>query len=350
MLKDLGSEYSTWFGHAAARVDDERLLTLTHPSQQQRLAVALAAALDAGRYFCSRLYGDKQVKSKSSPTDLVTDVDPKCEETIRRHIRGAFPEDPILGEESTEPGSAAAHRAATAAMQEERIWVVDPLDGTTNFVQQIPLSAVSIAYAERGCPRVAVIFDPYRSEVFLAVHGAGAYLCREPEAERWLATRERNGHDERDDYDKCDGRDGSATASATDLPGVRMTVSEQVRLQRSVVATGFPSRMPARLTRDPALRVSAEVKSLRAFGTAALHMAYVASGRLDAYWEYDLNAWDLAAGALLVREAGGLVQDIDGSDYDLTVRNVLAAGRSELLEELRKRVAPREIETGAGDE
>ncbi|MCL6627121.1 inositol monophosphatase family protein [Alicyclobacillus shizuokensis] len=287
---------------------------MAHSAEQARLAVAVAAALEAGRYFSSRLYNDKQVKSKSSPSDLVTDVDPKCEDIIRRHIRSSFADDAILGEETTEPGSDAARAAASQAVDQERVWVVDPLDGTTNFVQQIPLSAVSIAYAERGLPIVGVVFDPYRSEVFLGLRGQGAYLCSAEAAEAWM------------------GRPDEP------LPGVRLSASAQETVARSVIATGFPSRHPVRESRAAALAIASQVKSLRVLGTAAIEMAYVAAGRLDAYWEYDLNAWDLAAGALLVTEAGGIVLDVEEHPYDLTLRNVVAAGRESLARALCARI------------
>ncbi len=245
----------------------------------------------------------------------MTDVDPKCEEIIRRHVRSAYPEDAILGEETTAPGSEAARKAASQATDEKRVWVVDPLDGTTNFVQQIPLSAVSVAYAERGQPVIGVVFDPYRSEVFLAVRGEGAYLCSEQEAEVWLCSKRREG-----------------------LPGTRLQASSQEDIQKSVVATGFPSRQPVRESRAAALAIATRVKSLRVLGTAAIEMAYVAAGRLDAYWEYDLNAWDLAAGALLVQEAGGSVLDVDENPYDLTLRNVVAAGREALAKALCEQI------------
>jgi myo-inositol-1(or 4)-monophosphatase len=294
----------------------ESVMNVTQGSHLQRcLAVAAEAALAAGAYFRSRLDTDKEVHTKSSPSDLVTDVDPKCEEMIRSAIRSAFPDHAWLGEESTGAGHEASSRAAAAGVTAPALWIVDPLDGTTNFVYGIPLSTVSIAYAENGVVKVGIVYDPYREESFVAVRGQGARIVPTAELRRWT--------------DRPEGT----------LPGQPIRVSEVQRIGDSVVATGFPTRAEARQwTTQAGIQLAGRVKNLRALGSAALHLAYVACGRLDAFWEYDLNAWDLAAGALLVEEAGGCVRSLHGGGYHLELRDIVASGHPALCDAIAEAV------------
>lgn len=281
----------------------------------QVASTAIKAALEAGEFFSSKVNSQKMIKIKSSPSDLVTDVDPECERMIRAQIAAQFPLHEVLGEETTEPGSEASAKAAAAVRQKEHLWIVDPLDGTTNFVYETPLSVVSIGYAEVGVVQVGVVYDPYRKEVFLGIRDFGSWLLTAKMADEW------------------------AREPASTIPGRRLIASERVRLSDSVVATGFPTRSEARdKTTEAGLRLSGQVKSLRAYGSAALHLAYVAAGRLDGFWEYDLNAWDIAAGALLVEAAGGVVRDLNGSAYTLSVRDIVACGQHALAEDIRHRV------------
>ncbi|GMA49528.1 inositol-1-monophosphatase [Alicyclobacillus contaminans] len=267
------------------------------------MRVALAAALDAGDYFASRIDTIHEVKTKSSPSDLVTDVDPECERRIRACIQQSFPDHAVLGEESTAPGWQASMAATAEVASASHLWIVDPLDGTTNFVQGLPLSVVSIAYAEAGRLCAGVVYDPYRQEVFYAMRGAGSFVAKAEEIRAALR------------------------GSASTLPGRTLSVQKDKPLKGCVVGTGVPTRGQARdWTTAAALRLAGNIKSLRALGAAALQLAYVAAGRLDAFWEYDLNAWDLAAGVLLIWEAGGCVQSMDGQTYHLQVRDVVAAG------------------------
>ncbi len=290
-------------------------LTATISQWREQLLVALEVAKEAGDYFRSRIHDVREVKTKSSPSDLVTDVDPECERRIRAGIAKRFPDHRVLGEESTAPGAAASAEAAAKVASAEHLWIVDPLDGTTNFVHGIPLSVVSVAYAERGTLCVGVVYDPYRQELFYAVRGGGAYVLNPGESYTLAA-------------------DG-----VVNLPGQRLQVSTTAPLARCVVATGVPTRGESRAwTTEAAVRLMGKVKSFRALGAAALHLAYVASGRIDAFWEYDLNAWDLAAGVLLVQEAGGVVREIGGSPYHIEVRDVIAAGSSDIADELNRAV------------
>lgn len=294
------------------------------------LKVAMEGALEAGAYFRSRLHTDKDVKTKSSPSDLVTDVDPHCEALIRQRIAIAFPHHSILGEETTAPGAEASAQAAASVVGEEALWIVDPLDGTTNFVYSIPLSTVSIGYAEAGVIQVGVISDPYRDELFYAVRGAGAWRASTAQVQAWCL---------------------EPTQS---WPGQVLQATTVETLADSVVAAGFPTRAAAReQTIEAGIRMTGQLKSLRALGSAALHLAYVAAGRLDAFWEYDLNAWDLAAGMLMVSEAGGCTESLAGEPYHLRARDIVAAGTRPLAAAIRAVVydalVPGCLDSGEGD-
>lgn len=287
----------------------------TLDSRIQIAGVAMAAAHEAGDFFKSKIDSPKVVKTKSSASDLVTEVDPECERMIRERILHAFPTHEILGEESTPPGSEASAQAAAAVVEAPHLWVVDPLDGTTNFVYEVPLSVVSIAYAESGIIQVGMIYDPYRSEFFLGIRNMGAWRLTADDAAEWI-------------------KNPSST-----IPGRKLSVSTSEDLQDSVVASGFRTRARARdLTTEAGFRLSARVKSLRSFGSAAMHLAYVAAGRLDAFWEYDLNAWDLAAGVLLVELAGGSCMDLNGAPYTLSVRDIVVSGQKGLGDTIRAEV------------
>lgn len=278
------------------------------------LTTALEAALEAGDYFKSRFATELVVKTKSSIADLVTDVDPYCEQLIRTRIHQSFETHQVLGEESVEPGREASERATRAVAEESALWIVDPLDGTTNYVNAIPLSVVSIAFASRGELLVGVIYDPYREEVFYAQQGNGARLASRADVVEWL---------------------GRAADRQAGLPGMKLSVSSVTEMRRAVVSTGMPMRHVDRdVMTQRAMRLILEAKSLRTLGAAALHLAYVAAGRIDMFWEYELNAWDVAAGVLLIREAGGVVKDLHGGQYSLLTRDIVASGRTDTADHI----------------
>ncbi|MCY7558131.1 inositol monophosphatase family protein [Paenibacillus macerans] len=257
-------------------------------------AVAINCASKAGEWIKSKLGGYGELGTKLSSRDLVTDVDKGAEAMIRKLILTHFPDHSILGEEGVAPGAAASAAALAAASEAEYLWIVDPIDGTTNFVHGFPFFCVSIALAYRGEVTVGVIYDPMRDELFLAEKGKGAYMH-----------------------------------------GQKCKVSAESVLSDSVVAVGFnPDREFALPTNMRGLNaLSGEVRSLRAAGSAALHLAYVAAGRLSGYYEVGLNAWDVAAGALIVAESGGIVTDTVGNPYDIGVRH-LAASNGKIHNEL----------------
>lgn len=244
------------------------------------MAVAERAAREAGALLLEMLPETqvvKQVAFKRNPTDLVTRADREAEEIIVRALRVAFPSHGILAEEGSKHAG------------DDYRWFIDPLDGTTNFAHGIPLFAVSIGLALRGQVVTGVVYHPPLDEMFMAERAGSAFVRR----------------------------DGA------DLP---LRVSEISAVPDAVVATGLPYdiRDTGRNTGQIAAltRVAQEVRIL---GAAALHLAYVAAGRLEAFWEPGLNPWDIAAGSLLVEEAGGQVSDMRGRPFGVDTSDILAS-------------------------
>jgi myo-inositol-1(or 4)-monophosphatase len=240
------------------------------------LNIAVRAARRAGSIINRAALegGNLQVRSKRA-NDFVTQVDQAAEQAILDIVRKAYPDHGFLAEESGASGADA-----------ETVWIIDPLDGTTNFIHAFPQYCVSIAVRSRGALAHAVVYDPTRNELFTASKGHGAYL-----------------------NDR------------------RIRVSKATRLNEALVGTGFPFKELTRLelyTRQlqALMRTCAGV---RRAGAAALDLAYVACGRLDAFWELGLAPWDMAAGALLIVEAGGLVGDLAGEQGYLDSGDICAA-------------------------
>ena len=229
--------------------------------------VAVDAARRAGALLLGQLGGAREVAYKTGPTNLVTDMDRRAESLIVDVLRAAYPAHGILTEEAGDLAGSTSER-----------WIVDPLDGTTNYAHGIPLFAVSIALVVDGRPQVGVIFDPGRDECFVAERGGGATLNGRP-------------------------------LRASGVPV----------LDESVLATGFAYTI--RQGHDTNLpehdAFSIRCRAVRAIGSAALSLAWVAAGRFDGFWELVLGPWDVAAGALLVEEAGGRVTDLAGGRVDL---------------------------------
>jgi myo-inositol-1(or 4)-monophosphatase len=213
------------------------------------------------------------VQSKS-PNDFVTEVDRAAEQAIIEVLRDAFPGHGILAEESGESGP-----------ESEFNWIIDPLDGTTNFIHGFPQYAVSIAQTKNGVLEHAVVFDPNTNELFTASRGSGAFL-----------------------NDR------------------RIRVSRRTRLNEALIGTGFPFRQFDNVDAYLAMfkELTQKTAGIRRPGAAALDLAYVAAGRLDGFWEMGLSPWDMAAGVLLIQEAGGLVSDLSGEGNHLTTGNVVA--------------------------
>jgi myo-inositol-1(or 4)-monophosphatase len=229
------------------------------------------------------------VESKSSSTDMVSEADRLAEDAIVSMLREERPDDGLLGEEGASVDGSSGRR-----------WVVDPLDGTTNYLYGIPQWAVSVALEDPSGTLAGVVFDPVAQELFRAARGGGAELSGGP-ADR--------------------GPGGRATHP--------LRVRTGAELSRSLVATGFGYDPERRRTQArAAAHVLPRVRDIRRAGAAALDLAWLAAGRLDGYWERGLEPWDWAAGRLLVTEAGGAVAELDGEPHGL------AAASGTLLPEL----------------
>ncbi len=244
-----------------------------HPT----LNIAIKAARRAGQII-NRASNDLDLikVTAKQPNDFVTEVDKAAEAAIIETLTDAYPGYGILAEES---GTTAGDGDG------EYQWIIDPLDGTTNFIHGMPQYAVSIALAKGKLIEQAVIFDPNQNEIFTASKGAGAFL------------------NER-----------------------RIRVSKRTKLQDALIGTGFPYRMFDHIDTYIAIfkELSQKTAGQRRPGAASLDLAYVAAGRYDGFWEFGLSPWDMAAGALLISEAGGLVSDLRGDATYLESGNLVA--------------------------
>ncbi|HXX51905.1 MAG TPA: inositol monophosphatase family protein [Xanthobacteraceae bacterium] len=244
------------------------------------LNVMIKAARRAGRGLKRDLGEIEHLQvSVKGPRNFVTAADRRAEAILREELAKARPDYGFLGEEG------GAHEGADKAHR----WIVDPLDGTTNFLHGIPHFAVSIALERNGTIVAGLVYNPANDEMFVAERGKGAFL---------------------DDK--------------------RIRVAARERLADAVVACGLPhyGRGDLALARNEIAAAQQHFAGLRRYGAAALDLAWVAAGRLDAYWERDLSPWDVAAGSLLVREAGGYVSDLDGGDAILRKGNVVAGNET----------------------
>jgi myo-inositol-1(or 4)-monophosphatase len=243
------------------------------------LALAERAARAGGEVLLSYFGRDPEgLASKTSITDPVSDADREAERVIRELLVRERPDDGVLGEEGTR-----------SAAVNDRTWIVDPLDGTVNFLYGLRNWAVSIALEDSDGVAVGVVFNPVDRECFSARRGEGAVLN-----------------------------------------GQAISVTECVSLERAMVATGFSYEAPRRVEQAKLLvELRPRIRDIRRPGAAALDLAYVACGRVDAFYERGLKPWDEAAGILLVREAGGVIAEMDGEPHGL-----VAAATPELLEQL----------------
>jgi myo-inositol-1(or 4)-monophosphatase len=237
---------------------------------QPMLNIAVRAARRAGDIIVRNVNRVHQLQITSKDrNDFVTEVDTKAELDIIETIRHTFPDHAFLGEESG--------RVASKTGKNEFVWIIDPLDGTTNFIHGFPQFAVSLAVERRGRLEHAVVYDPMRQELFTASRGDGAQL-----------------------------------------DGKRIRVSKQLEIDGALIGTGFPYRAN-RQWLDAYIEmlkfVMKESAGVRRPGSAALDLAYVAAGRLDGFWELGLAPWDTAAGTLLITEAGGMVGTLSGHEY-----------------------------------
>ena len=221
-------------------------------------------------------YGKEHSIKYKGPIDVVTEIDGEAEDFIVQRIREAFPDHSIIAEESGKLDGNKKNR-----------WFIDPLDGTSNYAKGLPIFSVSIAYAEEGNMRLACVYDPLRDECFYAEKGSGSWLN-----------------------------------------GKAIHVSTTKELLNAMLVTGFPYDIHKKNNNlDHFAAIVREVHTVRRLGSAALDLVYVAAGRLDGYWEIDISSWDIAAGTLIVEEAGGVVTTIHGDPnymrppYDIIASN-----------------------------
>jgi len=256
------------------------------------LNIAVKAARNAGSII-NRASLDLDILkiNTKSPNDFVTEVDHAAEQAIIETILTAYPGHGIMAEESGREHG---------AKHSDFVWIIDPLDGTTNFIHGFPVYCVSIALAFRGKVEQAVVYDPTRNDLFMASRGRGAYL-----------------------NDK------------------RLRVSRRTRLQDSLVGTGFPFRKGDNFQRYMKMfeAVMPHVAGLRRPGAAALDLCYVAAGYYDGFFETGLNPWDIAAGSLIITEAGGLVGNFTGESDFMNQREIVA-GSPKIYGQLVKLLTP----------
>ena len=241
------------------------------------LNIAVRAARTAGNIIARSFesHSDLEVESKGD-NDFVTKVDKEAEQAIIAKIKQSYPDHTFVGEES-----------GLTEGNDDFKWIIDPLDGTTNFLNGIPHFCVSIALQYKGKLDQAVVFDPLRGELFTASRGQGAQLN-----------------------------------------GFRIRVSQHKELANTVLATAFPFKKKDKEVLNKAMlqfsNIFTDSGDVRRSGSAALDMAYVAAGRYDGYWEQGIKPWDVAAGELLIREAGGLVSDFNGGHEHFKQEKIVA--------------------------
>jgi len=253
------------------------------------LNIAIRAARNAGDFIQRSSENVSQLTiNKKSQNDFVTEVDRMAEQEIIQVIKHAYPDHAILAEESGE------HKG------NDYTWVIDPLDGTTNFLHGYPQYAVSIALKHKGKTEVGVVYDPLRDDLFTAEKGGGATLNNR-----------------------------------------RIRVSKQSDLSVALIGTGFPFKYPQHLDAYMGMfkTLTPKTAGIRRAGSAALDLAYLAAGRLDGFWEIGLKEWDMAAGILLVQEAGGVVTDFSFNDNFVKSGNIII-GNPKMHQALYQAIEP----------
>ncbi len=254
------------------------------------IEIAKEAALEAGKILVKNLgkLSIDQIETKSK-NNFVTEIDKLAEKIIIDLIYSFHPNHCIFAEESGNNNKTSDYR-----------WIIDPLDGTTNYIHSIPFFCVSIALEFKGEIILGVVYDPVRDEMFYAEKGKGAYLNNKP-----------------------------------------INVSSKFNISESIITVGFPYKSHHNIGKyiNTLTKISGSCSNIRKVGSAAIDLAYVASGRFDGYWELDLSEWDIAAGIIIIREAGGRVTDLNGEFGFMETGNIIASNNhihSQILEVLNK--------------
>ncbi|XP_042220417.1 inositol monophosphatase 1-like isoform X3 [Homarus americanus] len=264
---------------------------MTSVNPQHCLSVALKLVKEAGELVRDAIKKKKNVETKSSVVDLVTESDKAVEKLLITGLSGVFPDHKFIGEESVAAGE-------KCVLTDEPTWIIDPIDGTMNFVHSFPYTCISVALWVNKDAEVGIVYNPVLEQMFTAVKGQGAFL-----------------NDEK-----------ISASGQTDL-GQALVFSE-------MGTSRDPEKVDTVLTNLTTLIT--KVHGCRTMGSAALHMAHVAWGVADANYTLGIHCWDIAAGYLLVKEAGGVVVDTAGGPFDLMRRRVLCASTQELAEKIAK--------------
>ncbi|CUS84518.1 myo-inositol-1(or 4)-monophosphatase [Candidatus Kryptonium thompsonii] len=253
------------------------------------LSVAIEAAKEAGKFLKMNLGKVKNIERKREEINLVTEIDKGSEKKIIEFIKSKFPNHSILAEESGETSKTSEYK-----------WIIDPLDGTTNYTHSFPVFCVSIALEYKGEVIIGVVYDPNLDELFYAEKGKGAFLN-----------------------------------------GKKISVSKTDKLIKSMLATGFPYNVKENPDNcvEHFVNFLMEAQAIRRLGSAALDLVYVACGRLDGFWEVDLNPWVVAAGKIIIEEAGGMITDFYGNKFSIYTKGVVASNgliHQQMLEIIKK--------------
>ncbi|MEA2076572.1 MAG: inositol monophosphatase family protein [Candidatus Marinimicrobia bacterium] len=245
--------------------------------------------IEAGKIISSRIYTKKIINSKSTDVDLVTEVDRQIELFLKENLSRLLPGSEFLSEETDSELKVA-----------EKLWVMDPIDGTLNFVHGFPMVCISLALHENGIPTHAYVYNPVINYLFEAQRGQGAKLN-----------------------------------------GIAMHVSNHTKLKECLFSTGFPYDYPTNKENNLNYfdHFNRRIQGVRRPGSAALDMAFTAAGTFDGFWEWHLKPWDVAAGILLIEEAGGIVTNFDGEPYKFTDQHIVAGNpaiHAIMLEEIKK--------------
>lgn len=238
----------------------------------------IKATLESGKILKENFGCNFKISSKDVVSNLVTEIDKKSEEKIFEIIKQDYPGHYILSEE-----------AGALAKESEFKWIIDPIDGTVNYAHAIPLTCVSIALEKNGVVILGAVYNPISGEFFFAEKGKGAYLNDE-----------------------------------------RISVSDCMDFERALLVTGFPYDSSS-YKPDPVAVFKKFIMRdmpIRRLGSAALDLCWTACGRFEAFWEYNLNAWDVAAGALILEEAGGMITDLSGNEFSIYGKELLAVNNS----------------------
>lgn len=255
--------------------------------------VLLEATHEAGKIILQYFNGNFRIDHKDGVNNLVTEVDRMAEERITAVIRAAYPDHSILGEE---------YGATVQEKESDYEWIIDPIDGTVNFAHAIPLCCVSIGLLHKGSVMMGAVYNPMMNELFFAEKGKGATLNGKP-----------------------------------------IRVSGKRDFRTAFLVTGFPYKWPENTLEHPVKvfeRMVLEGLPIRRLGSAAIDLCWVACGRFDGFWEYNLSAWDVAAGYLIVLEAGGTITDFDGRIGNVHDKQTLATNghiHDEMLALIRRK-------------